>query len=258
MAGETSGTPEPNTLLYRRIANDLRAAIASGEYQPGHALPSVTQLMERYGVSRSTVQNALSVLRAEGLTENRHGAGTVVRARPTVQRLSHSRLSRADRAAAKGAFLSDAATAGFTATVDVVVTFEAADTRTAAVLAVPEGTEVVVRRRVMRADGVPVQLATSRLPRTITRDTPIEQNDTGPGGTYARLEEAGHRLGRFVERVRSRGATAEEAARFGRDLGVPVAEVTRVAYTVDDLPVEINRMVLLGEWYELEYEIPAD
>src|SRR5688500_11538762 len=161
VAGNTSGHPDNGTLLYRRIADELRGAITSGEYRPGHALPSVTQLMERYGVSRSTIQSALAVLRAEGLTENRHGAGTVVRARPTVQRLSRSRLSRADRAVGQGAFLSDAAAAGFTPTVDVTVTFETADPPTAAALAVAEGAEVVVRSRVMRADGTPVQLATS-------------------------------------------------------------------------------------------------
>jgi GntR family transcriptional regulator len=258
VAGETSENPESGALLYKRIADELRTAITSGEYLPGHALPSVTQLMERYGVSRSTVQTALSMLRAEGLTENRYGAGTVVRARPTVIRLARNRLSRAERAAGRGAFMSDAAAGGFTPTTEVTVRTEPADEHTAAALGIAIGDEVLVRDRVMSADGVPIQLATSRLPRTITRGTRIEDEDTGPGGTYGRLEENGHHLDHAVESVRSRPATAEESARLGLPAGAPVFAVDRIAVDTAGRPVEVNRMVMAGERYELVYEIDMD
>jgi len=63
------------------------------------------------------------------------------------------------------------------------------ETRFAATLEIEPGTEVLVRDRIMFADDEPVQLATSYLPRDITRGTVIENEDTGPGGVYARLEE---------------------------------------------------------------------
>lgn len=258
MAGETSGNADGDAPRYQRIADELRKAITDGEYQPGHALPSVTQLMRQYGVSRSTVQTALATLRAEGLTENRYGAGTIVRARPTVQRLARARLSRAEREAGRGAFVTDADTAGFTATVDVTVRTEPADADTAAVLDCQVGDEVLVRERVMSADGVPVQLATSRFPRSVTRGTRIEEENTGPGGSYRVLEEHNHRLDHAVESVRSRPATAAEAGRLRLSPGAPVLEVERVAIDGDGMPVEVNRMVMVGERYELVYEIDMD
>ena len=111
----------------RRIAADLRQAIRSGEYRPGHQLPSGSALMARYTVARQTVQNAIDVLRLEGLVVGRQGAGWFVRERPAVQRLARSRLSRDERSTGRGAFLSDAADSGWTPTVQVTVRREQAD-----------------------------------------------------------------------------------------------------------------------------------
>lgn len=69
--------------LYRQVAADIRDAIASGDYPPGTLLPSETQLIERYRVSRPTVRNAVAALRAEGLIEVIHGKGSFVRSTPT-------------------------------------------------------------------------------------------------------------------------------------------------------------------------------
>ncbi|MBP2341097.1 GntR family transcriptional regulator [Saccharothrix coeruleofusca] len=258
MAGDQSENPQASEPRYQQIAADLRAAITRGDYKPGHALPTVTTLKDHYGVSRQTVQTALAVLRAEGLTESRFGAGTIVRARPTVLRVSSKRLSRAERQAGRGAMMSDAATGGFTVTSSVSVSFTTADASLAETLGISEGDEVLVRDRVMSADGVRVQLATSWLPRTITRGTQIEQENSGQGGIYARLEDLGYRLARAVESVRARPATAEEAERLQLQLGAPVAEVVRVVFTSEDRPVEVNRMVMAGERYELVYEVPLD
>lgn len=239
----------------RRIADDLRTAIQTGEYRPGHQLPSTAALKQSYGVSNQTVQNALNVLRDEGLIEGRPGAGVFVRARPTVKRLARNRLSRAERDAGRGAFMTDATAGGFEVDVQVGIRFEPADHATAETLRIAEGDEVVVRERVMSADGVPVQLATSRLPRAITRGTRIEQTDTGSGGTHKRLEEAGHLLDHGTELVVGRPATANEAELLRLQPGAPVLEVVRVVTTTEGVPVEVNRMVLAGERYELVYEI---
>ncbi len=110
----------------------------------------------------------------------------------------------------------------------------------------------------MRADGLVVQLAVSRLPRELTRGTAIEQVDTGPGGTYARLEEAGHRLASFTEHVGARMPTPDEASLLQLAEGVPVVTVTRVAYREDGVPAEMNDMVLAADRYQLSYEWAAD
>ena len=53
----------------------------------------------------------------------------------------------------------------------------------------------------------------------------IEQVDTGPGGIYARLEDAGHILARFTEEVGARMPTPEERRALQLATGVPVLTV---------------------------------
>ncbi|WP_425426492.1 GntR family transcriptional regulator [Amycolatopsis australiensis] len=185
------------------------------------------------------------------------GVPAFVRPSAAIRRIAPSRLSREARERNRGAFLADAAAGGFEASTSAEIRFEPAGARVAGHLAVDEGTEVTVRDRVMRADGVVVQLAVSRLPRELTRDTAIENVDTGPGGTYARLEEAGHEIGSFAEHVGARMPTPAEATRLQLSDGVAVITVTRIAYAVGGTPLEMNDMVLAADRYELSYEWPA-
>lgn len=110
----------------------------------------------------------------------------------------------------------------------------------------------------MRANGLAVQLATSRLPRTVTEGTLIEEVNTGPGGSYARLEEAGHALHLFHETVGTRMPTQEESSALQLPVGVPVLVVRRIAYDTEGQAMEVNDMILAGDRYELSYELPAD
>src|SRR5437016_3640390 len=66
---------------YIQIANQLRAAILTKKLAPGEKLASGAELAKRYGVARQTVQNALDVLRGEGLIVSRQGSGVFVRER---------------------------------------------------------------------------------------------------------------------------------------------------------------------------------
>lgn len=120
-------------------------------------------------------------------------------------------------------------------------------------LRVPPGTEVVVRRRLHSLDGQPIQLSAAFVPASVAADTPIAQPDSGPGGTYARLEELGHRLVRFVEEVQARMPTPEEVRRLALLPGVPVVTILRVAYSADG-PIEVNDIVVNSDMYILEYE----
>ncbi|MDT8915425.1 GntR family transcriptional regulator [Amycolatopsis sp. PS_44_ISF1] len=253
MVDRTSGMP-----AFRQVAADLRAKITAGHHAPGDRLPSERELVEVYHASRPTIRAAVEMLRTEGLVTAEHGRGVFVRATPSIRRLARSRLSREARERNRGAFLADASAAGFTPSTSTEIRFEPAGPRVARHLAVEEGTEITVRDRVMRADGLAVQLAVSRLPRELTRGTAIEAADTGPGGTYARLEERGHRLGSFAEHVGARMPAPDEASLLQLAEGVPVVTVTRVAYGADGTPLEVNEMVLAADRYELSYEWPAD
>ncbi len=85
--------------LYRKVADDIKAAIAAGAYPPGALLPSEAELAERYSVSRGTIRQAFAALRADGVISSRRGARRVVIGGPRVQSfgelLSFSRWARA-------------------------------------------------------------------------------------------------------------------------------------------------------------------
>jgi DNA-binding transcriptional regulator YhcF (GntR family) len=66
---------------YQQVANALRAAILTRKLAPGEKLPSGAQLARRYGVARMTVQQAVRLLRDEGLVVSRQGSGVYVRQR---------------------------------------------------------------------------------------------------------------------------------------------------------------------------------
>lgn len=66
---------------YQQVANALRAAILTRSFAPGEKLPSGPELSKRYGVARMTVQQAIRLLRDEGLVVSRQGSGVYVRER---------------------------------------------------------------------------------------------------------------------------------------------------------------------------------
>lgn len=65
--------------LYRQIYHALKAEMANGHYPPGAQLPTETELMHRFGVSRVTVRHALAMLQREGLVVRIPAKGTFVR-----------------------------------------------------------------------------------------------------------------------------------------------------------------------------------
>lgn len=64
---------------YIQVAGFLREAIERGEYEPGQRLPSITDLVQTYGIARLTAAKALRLLVAEGVAGVSPGMGTYVR-----------------------------------------------------------------------------------------------------------------------------------------------------------------------------------
>ncbi|WP_165821302.1 FadR/GntR family transcriptional regulator [Nocardioides gansuensis] len=67
---------------YQQVADQLRSLILSGELRAGDRLPSETELVTQFGVSRSTVREALRALTSRDLVHTRRGVtgGTFVSA----------------------------------------------------------------------------------------------------------------------------------------------------------------------------------
>ncbi|MEU9405615.1 GntR family transcriptional regulator [Streptomyces sp. NPDC048281] len=226
---------------YQQIADVLRDAILTGMYAPGDRLPGENNLMTEYGVARMTARHALGVLRAEGLAEARKGAGVFVRDFRPLRRHGTARLARARWGAGDSVWAADVEERSLVVD-QISVTVER---------------DSCVRRRRYLLDGKPVQLATSRLPMAVVAGSAILDEDTGPGGTYARLADLGHAPVHFREEIRWGAASQEDAERLGIAPGAPVFLARRTAYAEGGLPVEVTDMVLDANAYVLEYEFDA-
>lgn len=66
---------------YQQVATKLRAAILTGKLVPGERLPTQVELSKTYGVARMTIQQALRILKDDGLIATRQGSGMFVRER---------------------------------------------------------------------------------------------------------------------------------------------------------------------------------
>ncbi|MGD9987133.1 GntR family transcriptional regulator [Pseudonocardia sp.] len=243
---------------YRQIAAQLRDAINRGELRPGDRLPSEAELTGHYSVARMTARQAIQELRTEGLVVAEHGRGVFVRLPAPVRRLASDRFARKHREAGQAAFLAEAEKAGVRAQVDqieVTTAPPAPDVRER--LRLSDGDAVLVRSRRYLADDRPIEVAVSYLPAEIAEGTPIAAVNTGPGGIYARLEDAGHTLDHFVEEVTARMPTADERRRLELADGVPVLVVVRTAFDTTGRPVEVCDTVKAAPAYVLEYEVPA-
>lgn len=65
--------------LYVQLQRLLRDQILRGEFKEMDLLPSETQLMKQYNITRTTIRKAIAELKQEGLVQQVHGKGTYVR-----------------------------------------------------------------------------------------------------------------------------------------------------------------------------------
>ncbi|HET8597443.1 MAG TPA: FadR/GntR family transcriptional regulator [Castellaniella sp.] len=71
-----TATARRSRSLTQNVVTALSERIRNGEFHVGEKLPTESELMESFGVSRTVIREAISRLQAAGLVETRHGIGT--------------------------------------------------------------------------------------------------------------------------------------------------------------------------------------
>jgi DNA-binding GntR family transcriptional regulator len=246
----------PDAPAYLRIAADLRASILSGRFAPDSKLPSESQLMTQYGVSRTVAKWAVSVLKGEGLVEGRRGSGTYVR---TIRRLVRHAHGRDQRAASgpTSPFARDVARGSQKGMWRYRSGHDEADVDTARRLAIEPGDPVMSTQYVFLADDEPIQMSHSREPLAITGGTPVEWPEAGAAvGVVARMDVIGRRIDESVERITARPAASGEADTLRLPVRAPLVFVIERTYYAKGIPVETADIVIPGDRYELVYRLP--
>jgi GntR family transcriptional regulator len=230
--------------LYRRIEADLRDRIRAGELAPGAQVETELELMERYGVSRATVRQALGGLIAVGALEVRRGLGTYV----SAPRFEHT----------IGGFYSfsrEIERHGLQPGTRVLdLRTERAADDVAEALDVAPGTSMVSLRRLRLAGPDPLVVETSYLP--ARRFPRLETVDFSSVRLYDTLmTRYGCRPTRARETFEPILLTADEAALLDQRRGEPALRVERVAFDQDDLPIEFCRSTVRGDRYRYSVEL---
>src|SRR5688572_8503925 len=64
---------------HRQLFEEIGLAIEKGAFVPGQRLPTEAELMQQYGVSRTTITRTLRDLEHHGVIWRRRGSGTFVK-----------------------------------------------------------------------------------------------------------------------------------------------------------------------------------
>lgn len=241
---------------YQEIADKLRRQISDGTYPPGSVLPPEREIARMEGVAVGTARRALAALRDEGYTEARVGAGVYVRSWQPIVRNANKRLRTAQWGEGRSIWDVDIDDRNLVPA-DVQIEHLPAPPEVARMLDIDESQLVYRRSRKYVVDGVSVMRSASYIPEDLARGTRITQLDSGPGGIYARLREAGHGPVKFREELRCRMPTVGETEDLQLAAGTPVVEMCRSAMRADGRIVEVNRMILDASRYLLVYDFPA-
>lgn len=247
------GAIEAPKSQYEQIADLLRARIVDQTYPPGSALPSEPALSEELGISRVTVNRAIGLLRTAGLVKVKRGSGTYVRSLPQILRDAKKRYAARERGTGAGEV--EIRELQLQSRTDYrEITRVAATQEVAVALAVPEGSDVLVRPRVLYANNEPTQIADSYYPWDLVKGSQLLEVETGPGGSYTRLAEMGYPIVHFQEDVNVRLPNDAERRTLQLEATQPVFDIVHIALTADDRRVEAAFHVMPGHLWTLRYD----
>ena len=235
---------EGRALKHVQVREYVRDLVA-GE-APGAPAPSERELVQRFGVARMTVRQALDALVSEGLLERLPGRGTFV-ARP---RVVASRITGYSEEMQRRGLLGESQT--------LLARREQAGPGVARALNLSEGDAVIHWRRLRRGDGTPVCIEDAYLNEVLL---PGFLQSGMPTSLYADLAGRGLRPTWAEDSITADLATDDEADLLELRSQSPVLRHSRRAVSGDKC-VEVSRSVYRADrftmWVQLGTEPDLD
>lgn len=81
--------------ISQNIVEQIRKKLINGSLQPGEVLPSEENLSKIFGVSRSSIREALQILEIQGIVDRKKRSGTVIR-KLSILEMANIYLPRSD------------------------------------------------------------------------------------------------------------------------------------------------------------------
>ena len=234
--------------LYRQIMALLTRGLQAGEWKPGELIPSESELAVRFGVSQGTVRKAIDELAAENLVVRKQGKGTFVatHAEQHVQYRFLKLLPDTGDASVEGPAQRQV--------IDCRRVRASADVARA--LALRSGDAVMQAKRILSFGGVPTILEDIWLPGQAFKGLTAEQLANYQGPTYAMFEiDFGVRMVRAEEKIRAVLPDEDQTQLLNVSPVTPLLSVERIAYTYNDVPMELRRGLYLTDTHHYRNEL---
>jgi GntR family transcriptional regulator len=248
VGGGAIGNTPAFSPLYQQIKVLILQSLQSGEWKPSAAIPSEIELAGRFKVSQGTVRKAIDELAAENLLVRRQGKGTFVatHAEQHVQyrflRLFPDSGDTNSEGPAQRQIIDCKRTR---ATADIAKS-----------LGIRQGDAVLQVRRVLSFASIPTILEDLWLPGTPFKGLTADRLRDYDGPMYALFEtEFGVRMVRAQEKIRAILPDADQCALLKTTAQTPLLSVERIAYTYNDIPMEMRRGLYLTDTHYYRNEL---
>jgi GntR family transcriptional regulator len=233
---------------YAQIVQALRRRMADGTYPPGSLLPSETQLMKEFGVSRPTVVRALEALKLRGEIGREHGRGSYAKAASPAADSGTARTARTvlDHIEAD----NDGISLG-------IVGERPAPVHVARLLGLAEGSATLLRQYASRDGGQVTGLVSVWAPPDLGRLAGL--GDAAPLTVPIRQllqANAGLRLGYATERLSARHPTESERSALDVDRSGCVLGVIAAIHGTTGRALLVVETAMPGALVDLEETYP--
>lgn len=226
--------------LYVQVQNLITAQIRAGEFQPGHQVPSETEIAAQHNISRMTARKALDSLVAKGILYRRKGKGTYVAEHLMAYGMS-TILSFSGTFNARGHRV--------TTRVLSTAVIPASDHIREALHLNPFA-QMIMIRRLRLLDQVPAAIHTSYLDHPLF--APILDMDLSQVSLLDAIQRVlGLPVAYSRDSVQAVLPSREEADLLGVAPTDPALEVVGVAYTEGGQPIRLTRGVYRGDMFKL-------
>ncbi|HEY4277145.1 MAG TPA: GntR family transcriptional regulator [Conexibacter sp.] len=226
--------------LWAQVLVDLQASLANGEFD--ERFPTDKELIERYGVSRQTVREAVRRLRDEGVIERERGRGTRVHA---FRQIAGSLESLYEQVQAQGAVQRSV----------VRVAALVSDAEIAARLRLPSPARarLLMIERLRLADEAPLAIDRSWLPERVAEG--LLDTDLSHTGIYVELMRRSNvDVDRGSESIRPVLPAPDDRRALQLPRGEAAFEIQRLAYAADR-PVEWRVSIVRGDRYTITTDL---
>jgi GntR family transcriptional regulator len=235
----------PEVPKYIRVRDWLMEHILSSGFARGEKLPSESDLVRRFDVSRVTVRQALDALRTEGFIESRHGKGWFLRRICAVQNLG--------RLQGFGEMLAPMGVKVRSKVLDIkdCVAPEAV----AKAFGLPTHANVIQIARLRIAGGRVMSYDLSYFPLDIGRR--LREQDLSRQDIFVLLERAlGMPLGFADVTIEIAPADDEPAQQLGVKLATPIFKMTRRTHDLRGFPIDFEYVYGLPESHLFKVRVP--